>query len=656
MYEKSKAKGTTICGQSEIVIVLSIAVVAVIAIYFVSQVNLTGQKTYGAAELKQLFKAEMEGRFADLAAVQIREITANGGYINSPRQSVPFHGTDVAYWQICQNTFIPSLDDITRRIKNSIEDEVNKLPLTDFQGKPVSKEAVREVSVSLGNDNIVVEINAPTKLSGFEIEQPYKISIQTKLKRAYEFASDFVKNNSAERHIERSFVSLLYRSRDIPTIGLQTKCGDAIIKTLDDLKKPVEDVMDIALSNIVLWSLPKSADEFKYYLPDLSGKKYGDLAINFFRASEVNRANFFVPNNLISIINAHIIAPFVAECVNDYDVQYSADLPVVVDTGSLRFAVNNNIKDNEIGLCSSPENFAEQANICDQAKCSVEINVVDTKNQPVDGATVTFGACLVGKTGSSGFVSGRIPCGLSELVVSHPNYNHYSEVSSLQANKTVVLKKAPKLFVSFNAAPISSGLSSTKPYVNQYVIGSPYFTSMYNDPVLGPLLRIINPKNYSSANMAPIYALLRPKNPKPWNNQTYIITNVAENMTVPYLSSTIVDDIEAGNYSVQISTLTSTLFSVLFCTSVNKQALGPNAGECKSEDTITKTLPLTGIVDADFEVKESDSDIYITALQPNILVTDKPEPEYNYKMDSVMQCLDPMSYTAPQDRSCTIPL
>ncbi len=257
-------------GQTEIVIVLALVIVSATVIVVVSQNFLVKPEPANIAQLKLSLKSDMERLIQSTGSEIVSQIGKQGGYLNPSVETINFAGQKVPYWGVCQNNFIPTLDQITNNIKTGLVNKINSLDVKDFQakyGKEIKLNRInpQDVDVVVRDNDIIADVYLPTFLEGFPLEMPYKITIPVNLGRIYSFASDFVKDNSQIRHFEKFIASLFYHAnqKNFPTLGILGKCGESIIRTAPELQKEAQKLVDYALSKTILWEHAPPSPERK---------------------------------------------------------------------------------------------------------------------------------------------------------------------------------------------------------------------------------------------------------------------------------------------------------------------------------------------------------------------------------------------------------
>lgn len=502
MYNKRGLK-----GQAEIIIIVGLVVVSVIAVFFASQAFVSRPEPAGIANLKALLKADVERQIESIAIKSVSLVGKQGGYLDVTGNFVDFRGGKVPYWGICENKFIPSLEQATNNIKIGIENKINNLDFSEIKKKygkeiKIDKVTRADIDVLVRERDVLVDVQMPTSLEGFQIEQPYKITVLIPLGRMHNFASDFVEDYSRERHFDRFIASLFYHAKTekLPTLDLLGKCGESIFITDEEAHGTVGKIVDFAARNTYLWSQPppeESREYLDYYIPSVNNRTYPDLEVEFLRAGDVTSKNF-QPSEPLFFVNSKPLHELVSECIEPVNVRYSLDIPIITSVKSggheFNFATKVAIEDSQIANCDVEANITEIQDPCADLQCEAKVTVVDSPGKPVPNTKVSFGQCFLGLTGEDGFVQGRAPCGVAELGVYNPEYNFYRDlVSTANFERKIVLTKTPAITLRFSDISINDGFQSL---------------SVKPDSVKNTIV------------------IFKPKNSSPWSSREIFTTNI----------------------------------------------------------------------------------------------------------------------------------
>lgn len=509
MYYSKEPNSKHLKAQTEIIILLGVVVLSTVIAILVSQQLLAKPEPANVANLKALLKADVEKVIQVSATEVIFLIGKQGGYFNVHGTSVEVVGEKVPYWSICENKFIPTLEQISNNIKTGLESKLNALDfdgLKNKYGKNIEIEKVTkdDINVLIRDEDVILDVYLPTKLEGFDVQQPYKISVQLGFGETYKFASDFIEDSVQKRHFEKFIASLFYHANEdkLPTIRLLDKCGESVFRTFDELKDTAQRIVDHSLSNIHLWtgSPSKEKREFlEYYLPSVNNNTYEDLDIKFYRGADLNENNFHPSENPIAAINSKTLYTFVPKCVQSVNIKYSLNLPIITSVKSGDFNFNFAswvfVDENRIGKCEVREDFGLEENLCDDKQCAVKVSVYDSTGKPIQDAKVSLSSCLLGTTNGKGIADGKAPCGISELIVYNPQYSYfYDVVSTLDLDKNITLKKTPLLLFHFNDVLVNDDSSID-----------------------------VQPDSLND-----IFVIFKPKNRSPWNHNEIFIANINE--------------------------------------------------------------------------------------------------------------------------------
>lgn len=442
-------------GQLEYAILLVIVIVAVIVI------GLVYQSVFYAppgSEEHRLVQDAVTNIIREGSSETIRLMELHGGYMEPSQNSVAFAGTGAAYWQSCQSTDIPQPEAVKQRLSDGLRNYVlahkdglaSSFPGTVELGEPV-------VSVNILGNRIDFTVNMPTKVKGTDIRQSYTVSMPTRFGEIYEFASNFADSSSRERYLDEFTKVSLYLSRDLPTSGAMTSCGERISLSRSSVESGLEGIIDYTLTHISLWEKPAAAGEdvAVYFIDNVNGRKYPGMDISFILPNSFD----MVSGGPIKIKNDKEIYsdsfPLpIPICLSTYHITYDVTYPVIVSvrddlTGySFNFATLVNLDDNEPSACE-PINIAPYDE-CGSLECRASI-VVKSTGGPLPGARAFFGDCEIGASNSAGVIEGPVKCGENSLEIFYSEGYETIEkqASHEEISGTYTLRKIPMLNFSF---------------------------------------------------------------------------------------------------------------------------------------------------------------------------------------------------------------
>jgi hypothetical protein len=463
-------------GQVEFIAIIGILVVVIVAVYFGMQTITVPTAPAAIAEEQKLVQDSVASFIRAGANDVLRTMFDNGGYITTQANSVTFLGKQVPYWTHNGRTTTP---DMRANFVQGMTSYLNENRAVLEQSLAAKNVTIGDPSVSatLMQNQIILTVNMPTSVKGYPIQQPYTVTIPTKLGEIDELAKALSGYLSQNRFLEYATLSSMAQTplendvASVPFAVLVTDCGGYVYLTWNDIKPDVERAVQNTLAHtymtgkVPLDTIRKISSP-KYALPALGGKAYSDLEVSFFTPDDwaLDRNTMqFTPEP----INAYGIPVEMSDlCYSDpIYVKYFLTYPtitVIKDplTGNLfKYAGSVYIKDNAPGDWATIAGYVstEQAEICASQDCAFSATVLDSSFAPVSGADITFMGCPLGTTGSDGRLSGSVPCGAGVLEANAGlDYSTYSEMkgtSTAAGNEldgvTIALKKRPIVNINF---------------------------------------------------------------------------------------------------------------------------------------------------------------------------------------------------------------
>ncbi|MBI4019707.1 MAG: hypothetical protein HY367_00115 [Candidatus Aenigmarchaeota archaeon] len=483
--------GSSRKGQIEIITLLGVLILAIVVITLVYY----SLNTSGPANLQQQQKVVRDSvintvrKGADSA---LKEIYLHGGYLEGergPAGSVGFLAGEVSYWQQCSAVFIPVREDLEAKLERGIEDYINENKaglLSSFSSINVTIGDSQAV-VNVLDDRIEVAVTMPTRVKGTPLPQPYKVSVPAKLGRIHDFASQFSSASARERFLEAFTLTTISNSRDIPTNGVLTSCGESVHRTTGELEAALEDAVSYTVTHILWWQAASvnPAGGITYAIQDLNGKTFPDLNARVFLPDRFRvdaLRPVFVSNNRFMSVLFPFIIPI---CATNYDVTYDVTYPAIVRaedslTGyTFNFAVLVDIEDNDVGACGGAVSSGGPAD-CNSLQCSASLGIADALGRPISGATASFGQCLIGTSDVAGKVEGPVMCGENELVIFSDDSREFlaMNVTSESINGTYMLRRKPNITAHFSKVEITNvyGNGDTRPACASASTGAPEST------------------------------------------------------------------------------------------------------------------------------------------------------------------------------------
>ncbi len=470
-------------AQASFILIIALLFLIAVVIYYASQFLDISPVPSGVGEEHKMVQEMVEGIITSSTELSLLAMSAQGGYLIPPDESVALTYIGVPYWQICQNDISPTTEEIKERFREAITYYVNSRTddIEEFFGKNLTLEDVSRVDVNLLDNKIDIAVYMPTKLQGYPIRQPYRISVPTKFKQLFDFAKDVIietnkPSSQGGRFFEGFTTTSIYSSKYLPTFGMLTECGETLHLTPEDVSA---GMTGLAIHTVIATRWWEERNEYDYYgINTVNGKQYKNLEPRILLPD-----GFRVESDTnIHIANSGWIAVFpvpIPFCMSAYDIEYSFGYPIVIkvndsETGyEFNFAMYVNIEDMEAGDCevSAIVPTDPTDGPCSNLECSARIKIEDCSGKPLSGAKAYFDSCTVGTSDSSGWIEGNIKCGTHNLEIYHDgNHQTYSgTVSSSNLNgATYKLCGMTDMTVHFNELVIKGhyGTESCYPCTN----------------------------------------------------------------------------------------------------------------------------------------------------------------------------------------------
>ncbi|GEM_PF-6127424 len=488
--------------------------------------KLTKEETAPYTSQLSIRREEIEQILRHAIVDSIKEVENYGGYLIGyedsyfPNKTVDFKGKMIPLYRVCDKTHYPTLEEIRQRIlRRFLNLSVIRLsryasshPEIDFRGLNFN------LSILDGKVLLVGEVYAYYK--GKPIPGDYYLSIPTKLKEIYEYATSFSEFTKNTRFLDYLFIYTLYKAKEdyFPTRDIMTKCGEQIIKDRFELSHAFMDLYYHFISNVNFNIPPSKAKEYEMEEDDpiffLFSKIIKDNKLVYYE--HLKEIELFAPDDFffifpegVSIINNEpvlkVVVPIGDKCVKYYDIDYSFPFPYVIgirddyisDDTYFYFAeysyidkmtpascdyddIPDNTKIFIPGLETS-ESYSEklieekgaELGIVEQCKKDkkVIIQVVDDSNKPIEGAKVSYGVCSLGSTDAYGRVIGWISNEEDVLRISPPKgYVGYSK--KMQISSTYLKIILPRIKdiedIDVKYIKVSAALESPSNEPNKY--------------------------------------------------------------------------------------------------------------------------------------------------------------------------------------------
>ena len=480
-------------GQAEIIILAGIIILGAVAILSALQGSFPSPVPPGVAQVQRQVKDSVLTLSQDAANDIVRVMENHGGYLSAgileglphtTPESTAFLGQGVPYWQQCEKDISPTKSQIEQWLEEGVHILINRsLSQLGSFGTNVSfsPEQLR-VDATLQDSKIDFAVTLPTQVEGHQIPQPYRFSIPTRFGRLVDFALDFSREAAGSRFLETHALASLYFSLPgpggeplIPTSGYLLECGEAIVRTPQQLSRGAKDAIGYSLAATLWWQpRPNAGPGAKltqtqvFAVEDVNGKSYPDVQPRLFFPDDFE-FQFFSP---VIITNTNFdwayFGPFnVPNCQSPYVQKYNLEFPVVTtvkdDLTGEQFSIASLafISDPGQGKSMAPGSCGTRPTgqaACDSLNCTASITVTDTLGNPLNGTIATFGGCPLNETNNLGVTEGPILCGPGELALYHSEQYDFLRVQTDSASlnpATFALPRKPRLTVDF--VPLNEG-------------------------------------------------------------------------------------------------------------------------------------------------------------------------------------------------------
>lgn len=478
-------------GQVELVVILALLVVITVVVVTQMDMIIPSGETPDVRTVRE----SAEGLIRTAVHDTIDVMSDHGGYLSDSYQlgSVRIDGKDVPYWQYRGQVTVP---DKSANLQTGVQAylEANKDSLAA---------ALSEVSFgtpmvgppSFSDDSITVTVTMPTTYRDAPISQPYIVTVPTHFGEIFEFSEGFAYYDANERPFEYYTLSSMMLSplenghQSIPFYEFFVGCGDHLFTSSWDIIPKVETTIEKTLYNTYmpgkapLGTITTSPSP-KYSLVPINNKEYQDIDPRFLLPDDfsLDHSNFRMTPDPATGIAEPI--PLLGDCASRdaLEFSYAINYPAIVsvndpETGSVfRYAVDVYISDNQPAAwtASTPLDQDEDS-ICSEPSCILELDVEGSSGEPIQGATVGFMGCYLGKTDSTGYLATLAPCGAGTLAVDKNGYGSLLDSrTSAELSDTVTLLKRPQVNVLLYEVQVQDQGSG------QYMI-------YYNDDAVKPV-------------------------------------------------------------------------------------------------------------------------------------------------------------------------
>ncbi|RLI98300.1 MAG: hypothetical protein DRO99_01070 [Candidatus Aenigmatarchaeota archaeon] len=471
---------------------VGVALVIVIVAYFAYTSSIYPTNVPQSTEQQQkLVKDNVVNVAREAADTAVEWLEKKGGYITIPdtEEAVLFTKVSVPIWQKCGSaSMVPSLNSITSRLQDYMKTYITAglSGKTEYFSKNTTLDtASMSVNANILKNKIDFEVYLPTKVNGFPIEQPYTFSVPTKFGEIYEFMSNYAQEAANKRYLELFIINSMYFSKiaadghgELPTTGYLSKCGEVVTRTPDQLSDALEGIVKYTLGNTEWWT-DTTTDPTQpkiYGIKDLGGKTYEQLHPLFHVTDDFNipMTNSVHLTNPSPLFSSRILTSG-GLCISTYSMRYSFKFPVVLrvfdeltghyfnigtlvdvedmmpgdcdDHDPYSACVNNPSSTGGTTDCTGDEGDLPGLMGCPDSSCSASVRVLRPNGYPAKDANVVFGSCIMGKTDSTGRLTGNIGCEKADLSIYYSDDYMYKRcnITSAQIDGDYTVYVYPRL-------------------------------------------------------------------------------------------------------------------------------------------------------------------------------------------------------------------
>ncbi len=437
MYSRRK-------GQVEFIVVAALIVIGIAVVILASrQAIITPPVVTGVTEEAKTVRDSV----SNLIRAGVKEnlqILYNQGGLLDVGPSIRFGMFETSIWSFCGETDIPDVSSelnngLLAYLNQNLQDNLDSNDEMEFSGVK-AKFDFSEVSskVEIIKDRIVVRVNLPTEIGTYQVQQPYEVSVNSKLYDILDFSNNFVSEVGKDKYFELCTIQNMQHS-DAPMMGVISDCGKIVHMTRAQTLPVAKGVANYVISHTV-WNKQPVYMERNPPCPPINSvgdKIYPGLEVAFAYPpswdSEMDRYFNMYPDPAIFVPQP--IGSLIPVCMTPYSIFYSFRYPVIVmvEDSTLdqwfKLAMMIEIENNEPGSCFGYlQEESEYNNRCkEDVTCDATIRVKDSEGKPVEGVDVLFSICNIGTTDSEGKVESKIPCIISNLRVYKEGYRSYGE-------------------------------------------------------------------------------------------------------------------------------------------------------------------------------------------------------------------------------------
>lgn len=452
-------------GQTEIMIILGVVIVAVVVALYAFQVPLIPEPA-GVGEAKKMLSDNIVNSLKAGSWDVLNTIGQNGGYFDLSAlpagMTADYMGGKVAYWQYGKDSMALTRQDVSAEIQKGVSLYGNGLRMTEFQGKKVTVGAVQNVQAEIKDNTIEMKVWMPVSMEGYAVSQPFSYTIPLRMGKIIKFANDMVSDNVQNRRFDTITTNAItmYQAKDeygmpkVPSTGMLFGCGQFIFKGWYSVRPAMEELLQGAYANTYTAGKINTQRVRGSSYPSFIVPVYTELEAYFYGPDKLDERSFQMFPGTISAVA--IPAPMTSLCISPpYFVNYWLYYPVIAEADdndyTFKFAMPVYVDMSKPGdwgdVSVSLAQWKEDAERCEAAICDAGVKVLD-KDGPVEYAQVTYSGCNLGVTAADGTLDAKVPCGIGQLVVyprdmggSNVPYTQLSSSDDMKDKQVYLLKK-----------------------------------------------------------------------------------------------------------------------------------------------------------------------------------------------------------------------
>ncbi|MEK6909410.1 MAG: hypothetical protein AABX23_05165 [Nanoarchaeota archaeon] len=435
-------------GQVTVFVIVSVIVVAVIALFFVFRGSLFGENI--PLSLVPVYSRYGEC-ISEEASNGLKLMQSQGGRIDigelsyasdfNPFSShLNFLGFKIPYWYgftgnnlVIEN--VPSVNDMENELATFISERLNDCDLSDFyaQGFLIEKSEV-DALVDIVDDSVSITVNAPLTVSlgdDVSIKRTHNVNVNSKIGVLYDSALSIYNSERNSLFLENYALDVLQSYS--PVDGVEIQCSPKIWKT----NEVVSQIQSGLSANIGAVGFSGESSGSKYFTQNLGVNE----PVNILYLPDAFPSKIEVTPASQTVMIAEPVGTqeglgIMGFCYVPYHFVYDLRFPVLVQVGdgidNFQFPMVVNI-DNNLVSSGSTGAFVEEeqdVDVCSFAENEITVNTYDINLNPIL-ANISYkcfdSVCDLGQSvlsPSGAVLDSSVPaCVNGELIASATGYS-----------------------------------------------------------------------------------------------------------------------------------------------------------------------------------------------------------------------------------------